>query len=528
MSELLFEIYSEEVPSAMQEFGSQNLYNKISEDLKDIMNPNSQGECFFTPRRMGFYIKNIKPYIEEKVECIRGPKTTAPEQAINGFLKKYDLDNTNQLIKKEEYFYYEKKHCQKEAKTFIQEVIESVLASFDWPKSMLWGTHKIKWVRPIKSILCVFNKDIIPIHFGHITAQNFTYKNWLITNEKFKITSFDEYHSLLKEAAISIFQNERISLIKKEINNICKNLKCEFIEDQYLLKEVANLVEYPYLAVGKIDKQFMSLPKEVLITTLKFHQKYLMLKDSNNDVAPYFIIVSNVMTDDNLKTVIDGNEKVLRARLADAQFFYEQDTKSKLSEKCENLKKLTFHRDIGDYYQKIISIKEVAFDIANQMNYPQQNIISIIPLLKTDLVTDMVSELPELQGVMGYYYALNDGEKNEIALAIKEHYKPQGPSDNVPHSDLSIIMALSDKIVTLNEMFKIGIKPTGSKDPFALRRAAIGIIRIVCQNKLNIDLTKIIKNNVSAFISERIKILEKEEKNLYNIDFKYIHNSLVD
>ncbi len=523
MPELLFEIYSEEIPSEVQDFSASKIFNTMLDRLHKLFQKEFKGEYFFTPKRIGFYISDIPKVVDSTSLEIRGPKITAPKKAIEGFLKKYSLKDISYLIEKEDYYYYIERSEKKCVKEVIKSVIEEIIKTFVWPKSMRWGKYDIKWIRPIHSILCSFDKEIIPVNFGHITASNQTPgKNKIIT-----VDSFATYKQNLEELDICIFQAKRLEIIETQANSICESLNISMIKDDALIREIANLVESPHVTIGKIEEKFMKLPKEILISMLKFHQKYLMTKDSNGNLAPYFIIVSNVMTIDNLQTVITGNEKVLRSRLSDAEYFYNQDLKTKLIDKFVKLKKITFHHEIGSYYDKIQIVKKVALDIAKQIQLDSKDKIERTSLLiKSDLVTEIVNELPELQGIAGYYYALNDNEGDDVANAIKEHYLPQGPSDPVPKKVLSIIMALADKIVTLNSMFEINIKPTGSKDPYALRRAAIGIIRIICSNELEIKLSHLLNKDVIDFIKERISILSNNGKNIYSIDLKYINNSL--
>lgn len=523
MPSLFFEIYSEEMPSEMQEFGASRIYDSLVKKLNQMFKIDLSGEYFFTPKRLGIYIPEIPDVLGGSDVEIRGPKINAPNRAIEGFLSKYKISNIAKLIQRDEYYFFKEEFEKKDSKDILKLLIEDVVTSFNWPKSMRWGNYEIKWIRPIHSMICIFDRKVIPVKFGPITAGNTTkVKDKAVTTE-----SFEDYKQKFIEMKICISQDKRLQIIKDQAKEICKQFNISLIEDNSLLKEVSNLVESPYVAIGKIEKRFMKLPKEILVSMLKFHQKYLMTEDNSGNLAPYFIIVSNVMTKDHLKTVVNGNEKVLRSRLADAEYFYNQDSKTKLIEKFEQLKKVTFHHEIGSYYDKISDVKKVALKLANKLQINDKDKISRASLLiKSDLVTEVVNELPELQGIAGYYYALNDGEPQDVANAIKDHYLPQGPSDSVPTSLLSIVMALADKIVTLNSMFAINIKPTGSKDPYALRRAAIGIIRIVCANKLKIDLKDLIDQEVIKFINDRVNILSNNENNIYSIDLKYIKNAL--
>ena len=300
----------------------------------------------------------------------------------------------------------------------------------------------------------------------------------------------------------------------------------KLILDHSLLDEVNNLVEFPFIGLGKIDQRFMSLPKEVLINTLRTHQKYLMTQYKNGVIAPFFVIVSSVMTEDNLQSVISGNERVLQARLSDAEFFFREDIKTSLASKTSLLREVKYHDKVGSYYDKIMMVKNIAVDIASQINVCSTDILRASILIKSDLVTQMVHEQPDLQGIIGYYYALHDGENINIAHAIRDHYLPQNPQDEVPTRPLSIVMALADKIVTLNSMFNAGIKPNGSKDPYALRRTAISIIRIVCANALQLKLNHLLNSNVSEFLKERLKNFSPCDNGLREEDIIYIASIL--
>ena len=523
MPNLFFEIYSEEMPSEMQEFGASKIYDLLIKQLNKIFQINLSGEYFFTPKRIGIYISEIPDVLCGSDVEIRGPKINATDKAIQGFLSKYKIADISKLFQKGEYYFFKEKFVTKDSKGILKSLIEDIITSFNWPKSMRWGDYDIRWIRPIHSMICIFDKTVLPIKFGHVIASN----KIKIKDKIIIVESFEDYKKKFEEIKVCIFQDKRLKIIKDQAKELCKQFNISLIEDNNLLKEVSNLVESPYVAIGKIEKRFMKLPKEILVSMLKFHQKYLMTEDNNGNLAPYFIIVSNGMTNDNLKTVINGNEKVLRSRLADAEYFYNQDSKTKLIDKFDKLKKVTFHHEIGSYYDKISDVKKIALKIADKLQInDKDNINRASLLIKSDLVTEIVNELPELQGIAGYYYALNDEELQDVANAIKDHYLPQGPSDSVPNSPLSIVMALADKIVTLNSMFAINIKPTGSKDPYALRRAAIGIIRIICSNKLKIDLKDIIDKEVIKFINDRVHILSNSANNIYSIDLEYIKNAI--
>ena len=523
MYNLLFEVYSEEIPSEMQHTSSFKIYSDIEKKMSALFNKKLDGNYFYTPNRIGFFILNVPSHAESVSKDIKGPKITADDKAIQGFMRKNSIKNINDMKKLGDYFFYQKTMSSKSPKEEIKSIIEDVLLSFNWPRSMRWGEYPTRWIRPIHYITCLLNEEIIPVKFGHIVAGNQTkFRDRLIN-----VKSFESYRELSKKENVLIFQEERLKVMLSEVREKCQKHNIFLVEDYSLLKEIANLVEYPYVAIGRIEKEFLDMPREFLVSMLKFHQKYLMTEDENGDLAPFFIIVSNVMTKDNLNTVILGNEKVLKSRLYDARYFYNQDLNYKLIERLEKLKKVTYHHKIGSYYKIVTDIKNTALNIAEQISFQDKyKVCRASLLLKSDLVTEIVSELPDLQGIAGYYYALKDNESPDIASSIREHYLPQGPNDKVPTSNLGIIMSLADKIIKLNSMFSINIKPTGSKDPYALRRAAIGIIRIICSNKIQINLKHLISQEVENFIKERVEVLSKDKKNIYDIDLKYINESI--
>jgi glycyl-tRNA synthetase beta chain len=506
MSELLFEAFSEEIPARMQTQTAESLLWAVQQAIKAIMpGANPVGEWFVTPRRIGFVIYDL-PKTKVKVEEeVRGPKTSAPHAALEGFLKKYNIANEKALEIRDGYYFYEMKQ-EKSAIDAIREVIEQELVKLTWPKSMRWGDYNIKWVRPLHSILCLFGGAVVPVTFGHIEATNVTYGHRFLSPRAIKVKDFADYRTKLQEAHV-ILQGRK-ELIMNQVTELLRHegISAQLVKDDELLEEVAGLVEYPVVMLGKIEQRFMTLPEEVLITTIRHHQKYLMLREPNGALAPYFIIVANIKAADGGKQIIHGNQKVLRARLCDAEFFFNTDRATKLADRVEKLAKVAFHDKIGSMLEKVQGVSNLASKLAKLVEADPRKVTRACELAKADLVTEMVSELPELQGIMGYHYALLDGEDPEVALAIKEHYQPQGASDSTPTSKIGAVIALADKLYTMNQMFAIGIKPTGSKDPFALRRAALGILRIIQDHKLGLDLADKelgLRQDVLNFIAER-------------------------
>lgn len=509
MNKLIFELFSEEMPANIQEDAAEKLLTAVCDKLRLIgTNLDLEAKSFVTPRRIGFYITNIPNQLINITEEIRGPRKYAPITAINGFMKKYNVQNIDDLYIRDDFYYFSNSQKDLNIKLKLQHIIEEILQEFVWPKSMRWGIHEIRWVRPLHSILCLFNQEILPVKFGHLVASNQTYGHMFMSSQLIYINDPEHYFNSLKLAYIELQPEIRKKIITKGIDEIAKSLSLLAIEDKSLTKEVAGLTEYPVVLTGRIQEKFMHLPPEVLITTLRHHQKYFMFQSHKGDLAPYFAIVANIKSEDST-VIVRGNERVVEARLCDAEFFYKNDKKFKLSDRISELHKLIFHTKIGTVYDKMQSVKYMAIKIANFLGIDVEKVARGAELAKADLVTDMVKEFPELQGVMGYYYAMADNEDKEVATAIKEHYSPRGLNDMVPIAPISAVLALAEKLDTLNQMFTHNIKPTGSKDPYALRRAAIGIIKIMNSNKFNLDLNQLdIRKDVQKFIHIRRQALE--------------------
>ncbi len=510
MSELILEIFSEEMPANMQLDAANRLSIAIINKLKELNleTDSISYDTIASPRHLGTHIKGLPgsdlPIVIE--EEVRGPRLNSPEGAINGFLKKYSLSDISALESREDFFYYKHLIQKGDINSLLIKVLEEVLNSFTWPKSMRWNEFDLSWIRPIHSILCMLDDKVIPLKLGHITADNITYGHRFLSPEAIIINNVEEYYRKLRLANVIVSFRERKNIIIEGINKTLATMNLKLLEDEELLNEIVGLVEYPIVLLGKIDQKFMDLPKEVLITTLKYHQKYLMVEHNDGNLAPYFIIVANTITDDNGDQIIQGNEKVLSARLSDAKFFISFDQQSSLFSKHGKLSRLIFHADIGNMSDKVQRITDLSLRLSHQLGMSNDNMVSrAATLSKIDLVTEMVKEFPELQGIIGYYYALYDGEHKEVAEAIKEHYKPQGPNDSVPTTILGAIIAVADKLDNLQQMFAINLKPTGSKDPHALRRAALGIIRIISQHQLKLSFAELgISTEVINFINERL------------------------
>lgn len=496
MAELLLEILSEEIPARMQARAADDLKRLMSDGLKAAGLAFENARTYVTPRRLVFVADGIPERTPDISEERKGPSTDAPEKAINGFLGSLGgltLDDCEKRELKGREFWFamiEKKGAA--AADVLADVIAGALSSFTWAKSMRWADNDLRWVRPLQGMTCVFDGMPLPVMFGPVTADDRTVGHRFLSPEAIKVSNFAEYQAKLRDAKVMIDPAERRDLIMTRANELASAEGLTVKDDQGLLAEVAGLVEWPVPLLGKIDDQFMDLPAEVLVTSMRSHQKYFSCLDSDGNFANRFVVVANTETSDGGAQVTAGNERVLSARLSDARFFWDQDRASTLASRAAALKDRVFHAKLGNLDEKVDRIQALASDLAaNVPGADKDKVRSAARLAKADLSTGMVGEFPDLQGIMGQYYALNDGESAEVADAIAEHYAPQGPGDACPTKPVSVCVSLADKIDTLVGFFGIDEKPTGSKDPFALRRAALGVIRLIIENNLRLPLTDI-------------------------------------
>lgn len=516
-ADFLLELFSEEIPARMQQVALEHLQNSLQKSLGAVAS-----EGFVTPRRLAVIIKNLPATQPDVTTELKGPKIDAPEAALNGFLKKNNL--TIEQLEKRDGVYFATTHQKgKPTAEILKTIIEEILEKFPWPKSMRWGSGAAIWVRPLHSILCIFDGKIVPIEFAGVKAGNVTYGHRFLAPQAITINKPEEYEIALTKAFVIASRDKRKTEIFKQAEEISASKNLTVKKDDALLEEVVGLVEYPQVLVGKIDDKFMDLPPEVLTMVMRAHQKYFALLPSpsgrgqGEGISPYFLITSNMKTDDNGKAIIAGNERVLRARFADARFFWDTDRKKPLSEWADGLKTVTYHAKLGTVADKVERVSKLAIVIlseAKDLCKDSSQMLGMtkraVELCKADLVTGMVGEFAELQGIMGRYYAMQQNESQEVADAIRDHYKPQGAGDSVPTAPVSICVALADKLDTLISMFAIGEKPTGSKDPFALRRAALGVIRIVLENNIRLSLSGIINNDLLVFFHDRLKVQLKD------------------
>ena len=497
MSELLIELFSEEIPARMQARAADDLKRLVLEGVAAAGLAVGDAMAFATPRRLTLVVRDVATRSPAVSDERKGPRVGAPEQAIAGFLKSAGLasigDATVVSDKKGDYYVAKIEKHGRAAADIIADVVPAVLGKFPWPKAQRWGSRPEVWVRPLHGIVCMLGARVVPFAWAGVESSNTTRGHRFHGNEPFKVSSFEDYGTKLREAKVLLPAPERAAMIHEQAQALAKKHKLELVADDALLSENAGLTEWPTVLMGHFDEAFLEVPAECLITSMKAHQKCFSLRDPKTGaLANRFLAVSNLIAADDGKQIVAGNEKVIRARLSDARFFWEQDLKHPLDEMATALDGITFHEKLGSQKDRVERIAELAFQIAGAVDAVPEDARRAAQLCKADLVSGMVGEFPELQGLMGRYYAEKAGTKPEIARAIEQHYKPKGPSDSVPLASegdaVAVAVALADKLDTLVGFWAIGEKPTGSGDPYQLRRAALGVIRIVLENDLRLRL----------------------------------------
>lgn len=497
MPALLFEIYTEEIPSSMQKPLGEQLQSRVMDELKEFKLEFGQATSYSTPQRTILLIEDLPWQSAQQTIETRGPRVDAPEKAVKGFLKSRNRnfdDLETRIVGKAEYYFLTEVVPGSAVNDILQKSISSAMTRMSLPKSMFWGSGRTKWVRPIQSLLCILfdkeKKEIVPVQFAGLQAGDITYGHRFMASEELSIDSFTDYQSKLLNSFVEIDPNSRkdriLELIQNEINKDNQNL--ELVHDEELLEEIVGLVEWPVPIVGEIGESFQDLPEEVLKTTIKVHQKYLSLRNSNKGKITNFYAVANFLALDGGKSIINGNQRVLASRLSDAQFFLNEDLTSlpsNLVEMTETLTKVRYSFGLGTQKDRVDRIDNLAKRIAPIFSVSKKDASLAARLSKFDLVTNMIREFPELQGVMGKYYGLSKGIGPRICEAIEDHYLPAKVSDNVPENPISITVGLADRINHLVGFFLRKEIPTGLGDPNALRRSALGIIRLILDNKIN-------------------------------------------
>jgi glycyl-tRNA synthetase beta chain len=513
MPELLLELFSEEIPARMQAKAAEDLRSLVTNALVDAGLTYEGAQAHATPRRLVLSVEGLNAKAADTSEERKGPRVDAPQPAIDGFLKSTGLklgQLTVQDDKKGKFYVAVIKKSGRAATEVIAEIVPNMVRNFPWPKSMRWGSGQLKWVRPLQSILCTFDGEVVPFEIEGIASGNTTQGHRFLSSGKIEVRRFEDYALALHKAHVIVDANARAETIRTEAKNLAFARGLEMIEDEALLKEVAGLVEWPVVLMGEFDKNFLSVPPEVIITTIKNNQKCFCLRGADGKLSHHYLLVANTVATDSGKTIIAGNNKVIAARLSDAKFFWDQDRKTKLEDLLPKLDGITFHAKLGMEGERIKRIEALAAEIAKTIGADVEKTKLAARLSKTDRVSAMVGEFPELQGLMGRYYALDQGIDAEVADAIRDHYKPQGPSDSIPVSKIGQAVALADKLDTLVGFWAVDEKPTGSKDPYALRRAALGVIRILIDKSLRLRLNKG-GDDLLAFFADRLKVYLKDQ-----------------
>jgi glycyl-tRNA synthetase beta chain len=547
MPDLLLELFSEEIPARMQAKAADDLRRMVTDRLVAEGLVYDGAKAFATPRRLTLTVHGIPARQSDLKEERKGPRVGGPDAAIQGFLKATGLASLDEAKiqrdpKKGDFYIALIEKPGRATLDVLADMLPVIIRTFPWPKSMRWGERSAKpgalqWVRPLHTIIATFGieteePDVVKFDVAGIEAGQTTYGHRFMAPAPINVRRFEDYEAKLKAAKVVLDPQTRKDIILADAKQLAFAQGFELVEDQVLLDEVAGLVEWPVVLMGSFDREFLSIPGEVIRATIRNNQKCFVVSDpKTGKLTNKFILTANIEASDGGKAIVAGNERVIRARLSDAKFFYETDLKTKLEDRLPKFESIVFHEKLGTQGERIKRIERLAAEIAPLVGADVEKTKRAAHLAKADLLTEVVGEFPELQGLMGKYYALAQGEDASVAAASEEHYKPQGPADRVPTDPVSAAVALTDKIDTLVGFWIIDEKPTGSKDPFALRRAALGIIRIVSSNEIRIPLLKVIdwawfghamaeagvgqsnrfSGDLLAFFADRLKVQLREQ-----------------
>ncbi len=530
MPDLLIELFSEEIPASMQAKAADDLKGLVTNGLVNAGLTYESAGAFATPRRLALTVHGLNTRSPDIREEKKGPRTDAPAGAIQGFLRGAGLDDVAKARvvsdpKKGDFYVADLVKPGRAAETIIAELMPQVIRSFPWPKSQRWGSGTLTWVRPLHSIIFTFGPEteepvVIDFEVEGIRSGNVTYGHRFLAPEAIKVKRFADYVEKLEKAKVVLDPARRREIILADARNLAFAAGLELVEDEGLLNEVAGLVEWPVVLMGTFDAAFLDVPDEVIRATIRANQKCFVLRDPKTGrLANRFILTSNMAATDGGATIIAGNERVIRARLSDAKFFWDGDLAIPLETLVPKLEGITFHEKLGSQGDRVRRIVALARDIAPLVGADADKAARAALLAKADLLTGVVGEFPEVQGLMGRYYATHAGEDAAVAAAIEEHWKPQGPSDRVPTAPVSIAVALADKLDTLTGFWAIDEKPTGSKDPFALRRAALGVIRIILDNGVRLPLSAYASKtpDLLNFFADRLKVQLREQGTRFDL-----------
>ena len=515
MPDLLLELFSEEIPARMQAKATDDLRRMVTDRLVAEGLVYEGASAFATPRRLTLTVHGIPARQSDLKEERKGPRVGGPDAAIAGFLKATGLASLDQAKiqrdpKKGDFYVALIEKPGRATLDVLADMLPIIIRTFPWPKSMRWGERSarpgaLQWVRPLHAIVATFGleteqPDVVKFAVEHIEAGETTFGHRFMAPAPITVRRFEDYEAKLLAAKVVLDPERRKDTILTDAKQLAFAQGLELIEDQFLLDEVAGLVEWPVVAMGSFEREFLSIPPEVIRATVRNNMKCFVVRDpGTGKLTNKFILTANIEASDGGKAIVAGNERVIRARLSDAKFFYESDLKTRLEERLPKFEGIVFHEKLGSQAERIKRLERLAAEVAPLVGADVQKAKRAAHLAKADLLTEVVGEFPELQGLMGKYYALAQGEDASVAASSEEHYKPQGPADRVPTDPISIAVALADKIDTLVGFWAIDEKPTGSKDPYALRRAALGVIRLVIENQRKINLVGVFDGHAQAF-----------------------------
>jgi glycyl-tRNA synthetase beta chain len=491
MPELLVELLSEEIPARMQERAAEDLLRLMVDGLEQAGLQAEGARAFATPRRLTLSIPDLPAAARDTREERKGPRTDAPAAAIEGFLRQAGVTLEQCVIEEDRKGAFYVARIDRPGRAtpeIVAALLPEVIRKFPWPKSMRWGSGQLRWIRPLHSVLATFDGQVVDLTIDGIRSGATTRGHRFMAPQPIKVRRFEDYELRLRDAWVMLDGGERAETIRAEANTLAFAKGLKVVEDEGLLKETAGLVEWPVVLMGTFDREFLSLPPEVIVTSIRSHQKCFALREADGALSNHYLLVSNMIARDGGRGIAAGNNRVIAARLADARFFFDQDRRIRLQDLLPKLDHVTFHAKLGSQGERVRRLEDMAATIAGLIRADAEAARQAARLAKADLVTGMVGEFPELQGIMGHYYAIEEGADLAVAAAVRDHYKPQGPTDMVPAAPVTLAVAIADKLDTLISFWAIDEKPTGSKDPFALRRAALGIIRLVLDNQLRLRL----------------------------------------
>jgi len=526
MSEFFLELFSEEIPAGLQKNVREKILDEFNKEFEKKSINSKKSFSLSSPNRVVIVFEGLDKQIKIKSEEIKGPKTNAPEQALEGFMRSKKItkdDLYKKKIEKDEFYYYKTNSKTLNTRDLLIDLIPKVLENYQWKKSMKWGEFDLSWGRPLKSILSIFDKKIINFKFHHLLSSSSTFVDKDLEEKKKNFLSFKEYEKFFEKQGILINQNKRLKIINKNFLRILKKKNLKINENPKLIEEVVNLVDNPNTILCKFDKKFLSVPKEILILTMEFNQKYFPTFNDKNEITNEFLIVTNKK--DQKGFIKIGNERVVEARLRDAEFFWNKDKNQNLVKKVSELKSMNFFKGLGTYFDKVQRMRRLGGMISDEFLISKEKVELSASISKTDLTSDLVSEFPELQGLMGGYFAEYQGFDKDISLAISEQYLPIGFNSKVPKKPFSVALSITDKIDTLVGFFGINEKPTSSKDPLALRRTALGVIRNIIENKKNLKLNDLLGYSLSLYEDQGFNLenknLREELSNFFKDRFKF-------